>query len=269
MKSFLQFPLFFLLLWSLFSSCVKQQEVIYFQNPQIKNKYGRNQTLPVEPKRQTVVNYSAEFQKDDLISISVSAIDPDVVKPFNLSLNTQAGQKNDPSNTAPTYLIDGDGMIDFPVLGKIHLAGLNRMQATEAIRERIKSYVNNPIINIRILNFKITVLGEVLRPGVYSINNERITVLEAIGLAGDLTIQGLRKNVLVVRDVDGVKKEMRIDLTSKEVFYSPAYYLCQNDLVYVEPSKHKIRNSSQPAVYGSLAVSSMALFVNLINLLKR
>ena len=132
------------------------------------------------------------------------------------------------SSTA--YLIDSLGNITLPILGDIHLGGLNRMEATELLTENLKDYLKNPTVQISILNFKVTVLGDVNSPGTFKIPNERITILEAIGLAGDLHITGNRKNVVVIRNEEGGEKSYRIDLTSNNLFTSPVYFLNQNDI---------------------------------------
>ncbi len=262
------------ILFSLFfGSCANQKDFVYFQNN--AKEADSLSSVPVEVK-----NYIPVLRTDDIVSIQISAVDPDVVKPFNLSQSVNSssslmGSSNNSSNnnqgasSGSGYLIDANGMIDFPVLGQIKLAGLNRMQATELIKERLKAYVNSPIVILRILNFKVTVLGEVKSPGVFSIPNQRITLPEALGLAGDLTISGVRKNILVIRDVDGIKTETRIDLTSKDVFTSPVYYLNQNDLVYVEPNKARIQTSTPTIQFGSLIVTSAALIINVLVLLTR
>ncbi len=263
------------ILFSIFlGSCANQKDFVYFQNN--TKETDSLKTVPVEVK-----NYIPVLRTDDIVSIQISAVDPDVVRPFNIvqpSIATSSSMGNSNNNNSNNnqgspsgngYLIDANGMIDFPVLGQIKLAGLNRMQATELIKDRLKAYVTNPIVMLRILNFKVTVLGEVKSPGVFSIPNQRITLPEALGLAGDLTISAVRKNILVIRDEDGIKTETRIDLTSKDVFTSPVYYLNQNDLVYVEPNKARIQTSTPTIQFGSLIVTSAALIINVLVLLTR
>lgn len=252
------------------SSCAKQKDFVYFQSTTSQDTAQLVNTF--EPK-----NYIPILHTDDIVSIQVSAVDPEVVKPFNMgqshfstSLSGGNSSNNGSGNSSsPGFLIDANGMIDFPVLGSLKMAGLNRMEATEMLKNKLKPYVNNPIVNIRILNYKVTVLGEVKSPGVYTIPHERITLPEALGLAGDLTIAGVRKNVLVIRDDNGKKTETRIDLTSKDVFNSPVYYLNQNDLVYVEPSKARIQSSTPTVQFGSLIVTSASLIINVLTLLAR
>lgn len=244
----------------IFQSCVSKREYIYFQ------KTVRNDSMP---EAGSLIKYTQPTLKsNDLISIAVSAVDPKVVEPFNLS-TTSNDLSDGRSVSAPTYLIDADGMIDFPVLGNMNIAGLTRVQATQLIRDRLKSYVTNPIVNIRMLNFKITVLGEVKNPGVYTIQNERITLPEAIGLAGDLNLTGIRNNVLVVREVEGQRIETRVNMASDSVFNSPVYYLNQNDLIYVEPNKVALTYNNQTRSYLALGLSATTLIINIINLVRK
>ena len=142
------------------------------------------------------------------------------------------------------YLVDKDGSIDFPVVGKVKIAGLSGEEVKALLRDKLSDYLKEPIINIRLRNFTISVLGEVHRPGTYPVDGERITIMEALGFAGDLTIKGKRENVMVIRDFDGTKVYTRIDLTKKEALSSPVYYLTQNDVVYIEPNKSAITASA-------------------------
>ncbi|WP_417360739.1 polysaccharide biosynthesis/export family protein [Galbibacter sp.] len=212
----------------LFIGCGSRKNIVYVQN--------------ARPFETEVVTNSFEpkFKIDDIVSIYISSFDMAATAPFNLTIG--AGQ-----NTRELdYVIDQDGNIDFPVLGKIKLIGLSTTEAKELLRKRLieGQFLNDPIVNIRIKNFRVTVLGQVNKPGTYLVDSERITLLEAIGLAGDLDIRGRRKNVLVIRDFDGVKTYTRVDLTTKEFVNSPVYYLTQNDVVYVEPNKSVVRTSN-------------------------
>jgi len=170
-----------------------------------------------------------------------------------------------------TYRIDPNGNINFPVLGELKIAGLNRQQATNMLQAKLGDYIKNPIVDIETVNYRITVLGEVQRPGTYTAVNERITLVEAISLAGDLTIYGERENVLVIQDYDGKKTYTRVNLKSNDLFNSPVYYLSQNDVVYVEPNKTRAKNSAIGAQTGvllsafGLLISVAALTVTIIN----
>lgn len=218
---------FFSIITFLIVSCGSKKDIVYFQNAK---------------DFETIVNtdtFTPKFKVNDIISINVSTFDLEAVKPFNLMRGTGEGR-----SVEVDYIIDKDGYIDYPVLGKIKLLGLTIEESKELFKQKLTDYLKNPIINIRLLNFRVSVLGEVGRPGNYSVSGERITVLEAIGLAGDLTIKGKRDNIMVIRDFDGTKTYTRIDLTTKESLNSPVYYLTQNDIVYVEPNKSAISSAS-------------------------
>ncbi|MCK0147038.1 polysaccharide biosynthesis/export family protein [Arenibacter sp. F26102] len=213
----------------LLSSCASKKEVVYFQN-------ASNFETLVDKN-----SFTPKFKVDDLVSINVSTLDNQASVPFNLFTGVSEGgirpEKVD-------YLIDQDGNINFPVIGKLKISGLSPEEVRLLLTEKLKDYLKDPIINIRLVNFTVTILGEVQRPGTYPVSGERITILEALGFAGDLTIKGIRKNVMVIRDFDGTKVYTRIDLTQKEAMNSPVYYLTQNDVVYVEPNQSAVTSSS-------------------------
>ncbi|MFB9057621.1 polysaccharide biosynthesis/export family protein [Mariniflexile ostreae] len=230
------------------TSCKSKKDIVYFQN--VKDFETIVDTETFEPR----------FKINDIVSIYVSTFNLEATRPFNLVKNTgSTGQEID-------YLVDMDGNIDYPVLGKIKLLGLTVEEAKELLKEKLsKDYLKDPVINIRILNFRVTVAGEVRTPGVYVVSGERITILEALGLAGDLTIKGRRDNVLVVRDFAGTKTYTRVDLTSKELFNSPVYYLTQNDYIYVEPNNSAISGASGDLRIGTIiSITSFILTTTLI-----
>lgn len=211
-------------------SCASRKDVVYFQDA------GEFETL--------VDNNSpiTKFKVDDLVSIHVSSLNPEASAPFNLVRGASEGGFR-PEQV--DYLVDQDGMIDFPVIGKIKIEGLSPDELRLLLRDRLSDYLKDPIINIRIRNFTVTLLGQVAKPGTYPIpGGEQLSILEALGLAGDITLRGQRDNVLVIRDFDGTKVYHRIDLTSKNLMKSPVYYLSQNDVVYVEPNKQGIKETS-------------------------
>ena len=216
------------------SSCASRKNLVYFQDEAIE------EGLTANGPEQIV------YKPDDLLTINVAALDPETVTAFNLPVvaNNTGGTGAQGALQQQSYLIDYNGNISFPVLGTIKMAGLNRTEATSMLTERIKEYATDPIVNIRLVNFTITIIGEVASPGTFTIQDERITLLEALGLARDLTIFGKRKNVLLIREVDGKKKFSQIDLTSINAINSPIYYLQQNDVIYVEPNRARIRSST-------------------------
>ncbi len=226
---------------AILSSCASRKDVVYFQDT------GNFETLVNDN------TFVSKFKVDDLVSIHVSSLNPEASVPFNLFRGASEGGFR---AEQVDYLVDQAGEIDFPVIGKLKIEGLSPDEVRVLLRDRLSVYLKDPIINIRLRNFTVTVLGEVLRPGTYPVNGEQITILEALGLAGDLTLRGVRNNVLVIRDFNGTKVYTRVDLTSKDIIKSPVYYLTQNDVVYVEPNKSGIKETSLDAratIYVSIA----------------
>lgn len=220
------------------SSCSSQKKIAYFSNV--------SKTSADSINRSFFKAHETKICSNDMLSISVNGLDPVAVAPFNLPLVSYSSPGSENLYAAPmlqSYLVDVNGNINFPVIGSIQLAGLTKSQAIKRIKEELSPYLKNAIVTIQFLNYKITVLGEVARPGQYSINNERVTVLDALGLAGDMTIFGKRENVLITRENNGKLEFVRLNLNSDEVFRSPYYFLQQNDVVYVEPNKVKAISS--------------------------
>lgn len=235
------------------SSCASKKDVVYFQDAKDYETIVSNNS------------HTNTFKVDDVISINVSTLDSEASLPFNVFKGLQT---NGSRPEQMDYIIDKKGNIDFPVLGEIHLLGLTPEETKNLLKEKLQPYLKDPIINIRLINFTVTILGQVNNPGTYLVNGEQITILEAIGLASDLTIKGMRKNVLVIRDFNGTKVYTRIDLTSKDILSSPVYYLTQNDVVYVEPNKSAITSSTLDNRAG-IAISIASLLITSTLLLIR
>lgn len=236
----------------LFFSCVAPKDIVYYQNIQGLNS------------EQHLVSYEVKIQPDDLLMIIVSAEDPEIALPFNLAsvalpnpanLQVAAGQQ-----LMQYYLVDKNGNIEFPVLGKLKVGGLSRTEVLQSLKSKIEVYIKNPIINMRIMNFKVSLQGEVNLPGTYAINSERLTLIEALSMAKDLTIYGKRNNILVIREVNGIKSYNRIDITQADFINSPFYYLAQNDVVYVEPNKTKV-NAAAVGPNTSVIISAISLLI--------
>lgn len=212
--------------------------------------------------------HEARICSDDLLAITVSGLDPIAVAPFNLPIVAYTTPGSEFISTTPTfqpYLIDINGEVDFPVIGKIKLAGLTKSAAIAEIKERLKPYLKDPIITIQFMNYKVTVLGEVARPGSYTMSNERVTLLEALGLAGDMTVYGKRDNVLLIRENAGEKQFVRINLNSTDLLSSPFYYLQQNDVIYVEPNQTRVSAAASANVPLYLsAISTLASMITVI-----
>lgn len=261
MKKYNFSPFLILLIAFIFvlNSCKIREKMVYF------NKESKDSTATTSN-----LNFSPKLKIDDFISVNVSDADLETVTLFNVqSNNTQQSSYSNGNSATSGYLIDRNGEVNLPVIGRVKLDNLNRDEAILLIEEKLKFYLKNPVVQLQILNFKITVLGEVSSPGSFRIPNERITLLEALGLAGDLKISGLRRNVLVVREENGVRKEYRVDLTSKKVFNSPVYYLHQNDVVYVEPNASALTNSTFIKSNGPLIISVTSLALSILIILNR
>ncbi|HKL96860.1 MAG TPA: polysaccharide biosynthesis/export family protein [Paludibacteraceae bacterium] len=216
-----------------------------------------------------VSQHEARIFPDDMLSITVSGIDPEAVAPFNLPVVAYLSPNSDKLYQTPTfqpYLVDVNGFINFPVLGKVKIGGLKKSEALTHLKSLLDVYLKDPIITMQFMNYKITVLGEVARPGSYTINNERITLMEALGLGGDMTVFGRRDNVLLIRENSGGSKAfVRIDLNSTDLLSSPYYYLQQNDVLYVEPNKTRL--SSAASVNVSLYLSALSTLASMVTVI--
>ena len=210
--------------------------------------------------------YDARIMPKDLLSITVSSVDPAAAAPYNMDVRVSEGPSSF-SSGGSTYLVDNEGNILFPVLGVLHLEGMTKPEAEKYISERLKpSFKEPPIVNVRLVNYKVSVLGEVNRPGTFVVANEKINLFEALALAGDMTIYGKRDNVKLLREgSDGAKTIVTLDLNKSEIVNSPYLYMQQNDVLYVEPNKAKARNAdvSQST---SLWISFTSAIISLANL---
>lgn len=213
-------------------------------------------------------SYEPIIQPDDLLLIIVSGDDPEAAAPFNLTAR-MAASPDTPGmggqQSQQLYLVDSKGAIDFPGLGILQVGGLSRTQLLDLLHNKLKPYLKNPILNIRITNYKVVVEGEVARPGVHRVSSERITLLEALALSGDLTIYGKRDNILVIREQDGQRTHARVDITQSDFINSPYYYLAQNDVVYVEPNKTKV-NASVVGPNITVGLTALSLVITIIAL---
>ena len=244
----------FFVLFFLCFSCASRKDIVYYQNIDGMNA------------QQNANSYEVKIQPDDLLMIIVSAEDPEIAIPFNLTSvaipNTANLQAAVGQQTIQSYLVDRNGNIEFPVLGKLQIGGLTRTEVLKLLKEKIAVYIKNPIINLRIVNFKVSLQGEVNLPGTYNIGSERVTLIEALSMAKDLTIYGKRNNILVVREINGVKSYNRVDITKADFINSPFYYLAQNDVIYVEPNKTKV-NAAAVGPNTSVIISAVSILISL------
>ena len=251
MRRFLLFGLVALLM----SSCNTSKEIIYLQDVRLESpeEIKAAETITIEPK--------------DMLSIVVSSSQPDAARIFNLPIMATQASNGDLmyDSYLNGYVVDGDGYIDFPVVGKIKASGLNRWQLQDRIMEtlRDKKLLDDPVVTVEFMNFKVSILGEVTAPGTYSIKSDKVSVLEAIAMARDLTIYGKRDEVYVIREEGGQRHSYKLDLRSSDIFDSPAYYLKQNDVIYVQPNKVRAGQST----INQNTVKSVSMWVSIASLL--
>ena len=248
----------------LVSSCASTKDIAYFQNKMVNQpeKIDKHAGIVIQPK--------------DMLSIVVSSRNPELVAMFNLPVvSYQAGGEvtlNTAQQRLMGYVVDEEGFIDFPVLGKLNIVGKTRWEVAELVKNKLiqEGYLSDAVVTVEFLNFKISVLGEVASPGTFSIDGDKVTVLQAISLARDLTIFGRRDNVSVIREQDGKRTIYEINLTDVDLFKSPAYYLQQNDIVYVQPNDIKARQSTtddKTLRIASIGLSSGSLLISVVTLL--
>ena len=252
---------------ALLSSCVSQRKLSYLRDVTAASADSINQTYQSLDE-----NY---ITKGDLLSIFVNALDLQAVQAFNLpvanvqNLGSRTVSSNMGSGSLQGYWVDPDGNIDFPVLGKLHIEGMTTTQLKDTLTMLISKSVKDPIININFMNFFVTVLGEVKTPGRHAVSAQGMTIFEALGLAGDLTIYGKRNNVLISREVDGKMEFARLNLNDQAIFASPYYHIRQNDVIYVEPNVARSISSQNIPFYmsvvttlGSMATLIVSLYMN-------
>ena len=244
------------------SSCGSVKNVAYIQNSD-----------DVDLTRSDYL-YDARIMPKDILTITVNTVNPEASAPFNLvvrnTLNPNSSNIGTSGGSLQTYLVDNHGRIEFPVLGSLEVGGLTKSQCEKMIHDKIMPYLNaaeNPVVTVRMSNYKISVIGEVGRPGMFTVGNEKINIFEALAQAGDLTIYGVRDKVKLIREhEDGHKEVHTLNLNDTEIIKSPYYYLQQNDIVYVEPNKVKARNSSI-GQSTTLWLTSTSILISLTSLL--
>lgn len=249
----------------LLTSCASRKNIVYLQDMQIGEKYRYD------------TRYEAVIRRDDRLSITVSNKNPELAIPFNIYGGTfKVGENGDITTDAATkvnekgYRVDVDGDIDFPILGILHVEGLTVSELRDLIKEKIEkgNYMKDPLVSIEFLNFKYTVLGAVGHNGTFSADGDRVTLLEAIANAGDLTDKARTDRVAVIREVDGARQMFMHDLRSKDIFDSPCFYLQQNDVVYVEPKYRKRDGEDRGWQIGTTLLSIASVICSLLWVIK-
>ena len=245
------------------SSCTPYKNVPYFQDLK-KNK------ISIEK----IDNFSPlTIQPGDILAIHVTSLNHDADAPFNYNLqllppNVPSNVDKADQNAVVGYLVDQQGNISLPLIGPVKVAGLSTVQIAADLESRLSEYLTKPNVNIRIQNFKVSILGDVAHPGSYGSLNERLTLTDAIALAGDLNTTGIRDSVLLIREIDGNRQYIPLNLTSKKVFSSPYFYLKNNDVIYVQPNRDRVSQSDSGVIKISLIISALsvlALFLTRVN----
>lgn len=248
----------------LLASCSTVKNITYFQDRLVDapEEIDSHAGIVIQPK--------------DMLSIVVSSRNPELAPMFNLPIvSYQAGSEvvaTGGMQKLMGYVVDNDGYIEFPVLGRMKVASLTRWTLSEMIKEKLEKggYLTDPVVTVEFMNFKVSVIGEVNSPGTYNIEGDKVTILEAISMAHDLTIFGKRENVSVIRELDGHRTIYEVNLCSVDLFKSPAYYLQQNDIVYVEPSEIRARQSTtddKSLRLTSILISSGSLLASIASLI--
>lgn len=236
-----------LLVVALMCSCVSRKQLAYLRDVTPESVEDINKKMQSQPEPRVKIT--------DALVITVSALDPEAVLPYNLPNVAYATPTSENIPTTPSfqyYTVDANGDIDFPVLGKLHVVGMTQSEVIDMIKGRLQGQLNNPIVTMRFLNAKVTVLGEVKNPGSYQLNNGGMTLLEALGAAGDLTQYGRRDNILITRENNGKIEFARLNLQSEDIFTSPYFYLQQNDVVYIEPNQARTTSNQSLGLWLSL-----------------
>lgn len=259
--------LLYIVVWGGTTSCVSPKSIVYFQGDTLRNS-----------SQGVTQNYVPTIQSGDLLAIVVGSLNAEANEIFN-AVNTASTANTNYSSTSVGarlqplgYLVDKDGNVEIPMIGKVKITGLSTPVAADTIRLRLLNFLKEPSVMVRNLNFKVSVFGEVTRPSIYVIPDEKITLPEVLSLAGDLTIFGKRNNVMVIREENGAREYTRLDLTSREIFNSPYYYVHKNDVIYVEPVKTRLaatdRRQQLVPVIASIVAAIGTLGILIINITK-
>lgn len=242
---------------TLLTSCATSAQIEYLQN------------IDQVRMRELTSKYEARIKKDDLLSIIVSGPDKTVVMPYNLTLSdmTIGGSSYNPEASTLPYLVDNNGEINFPILGKIKVEGMTRSDLVKYLTSEISKDVKDPIIYVSFKNYKITVLGEVRNPGTYNMDSERINIFQALGKAGDLLLTAERNDIILIREVEGVPTYHKIDLRDAALLSSDNYYMQQNDILYVRPSAQRVATATTATGIWSTVLSSITTLVSVVSLI--
>jgi len=236
-------------------SCTSTKQIVYMQD------------IDDMKLKEITTRYEAIIKKDDLLKIIVSGPDKQVVMPYNLTLsdNTVGGGSYDPERSSLSYLVDCNGDINFPILGKLHVEGMTRSQLAQMLTNKISEDVKDPIVYVSFQNYKITVLGEVRSPGTYTMDTEKITLFQALGRAGDLSLTAQRDGIILIREVNGTNTYYKIDLTTADIMNQDYFYLQQNDVIYIPPSEKRVKAATTNTGIWSVTLSSISSLIAVVS----
>lgn len=237
------------------ASCTTSKQILYFQD------------IDTAEIDRIVTNYEPVIKRDDILKIVVSGPDKLVVQPYNLTL----GEVSTYSSTSPEdatlqYHVDKDGYIDFPVLGRIKVLGMTRQDLVKYLTTELRREVKDPVVYVSFANFKVTVLGEVKNPGTYNVTSERITILQALGMAGDLNLTARRDGIILIRDENGLNTHIKIDLKTSDILSSPYFYLQQNDVIYVPASPTRVATATTTPLWSTI-LSGVTTFMSVVSVI--
>ena len=240
--------------------CATSKQILYFQD------------IDDVQLNKLTTEYEAVIKKDDRLTIVVSGPDKTVTAPYNLTLGESSNgtvTSYNPEQSTLSYLVDPDGNIDFPILGKIHVEGMTRNDLVTYLTEEIGKDVKEPIVYVGFRNYKVTVLGEVRSPGTYTFDSEKVNILQVLGRAGDLSLNAQRDDILLLREVDGVQTHIRIDLRNSSILESPYFYMQQNDVLYIPPSATRVMTATTATGIWSTILSSITTLIAIISFIGR
>jgi len=236
----------------MFSSCSSYKKTAYFQD------ISRSRDT-----KEVVGNYSPmKVETDDILGINVTSLNPEASSVFNSNTGGTGGSNG--TNPVAGYLVDSKGEIQLPLIGNMKVSGKSTTEVRDQIRSSLTKYLKEPVVNVRIMNFKVSVLGDVNKPGSFAVQNERLTIPEAISLAGDLNITAVRKNILLIRERNGEREYIPVDLSSKKLFSSPYYYMRNNDILYVQPGSNKYASVDNTYRYIGFLLSALSIVAILV-----
>lgn len=238
------------------AGCTTSKQILYFQD------------IDTAEIDRIVTDYEPVIKRDDILKIVVSGPDKLVVQPYNLTLGemTSYSGSSSPQNATLEYHVDKDGYIDFPVIGRIKVLDMTRQDLVEFLTKELKKEVKDPVVYVSFSNFKVTVLGEVKNPGTYNVTSERITILQALGMAGDLNLTARRDGIILIRDENGLNTHIKIDLKKSDILSSPYFYLQQNDVIYVPASPTRVTTANTSQLWGTI-LSGVTTFMSVVSVI--